>query len=138
MACSIVSMSSRRMASLAALPLIILVCLTGLSHGLDASEVALDMEPGVLHISERRNPLNSNCAPNSDQYCYFLEAFNYIIFGPNKGNTSSALDSLPDNETLDWILTLGLQQLALFSIDNPDKVPGKFHHGVHLGYGERN
>ena len=119
------------MASLAALPLIVLVSLIGLSHGLDASEVAMGMDPSALDISQRRNPLNSNCAPNSDQYCYFLEAFNYIIFGPNRNDSSSVLDIPPDNETLDWFLTLGLQQLAVFSIENPTEVPGKFHTGVH-------
>ena len=126
------STPSLRMASLAALPLIILVSLIGLSNGLDASEVAMGMESSALHMSDRRNPLNSNCAPNSDQYCYFLEAFNYIIFGPNKNNTQSLLDIPPDNETLAWFINFGLQQLALYSFDNPTEMPGTFHQGVHL------
>jgi len=59
------------------------------------------------------------CQPNSDEYCYFTEALDFILFGEYRNDTDF------QNGTLDTLLQYGLEQLKLFVDDNPNIKPGR-------------
>ena len=59
------------------------------------------------------------CQPNSDEYCYFTEALDFILFGEYRNVTDF------QNGTLDTLLQYGLEQLKLFVDDNPNIKPGR-------------
>lgn len=67
------------------------------------------------------------CQPNSDEYCYFIEALDFILFGEYRNDTDfdRFLETLFHNGTLDTLLQYGLEQLKLFVDDNPNIKPGR-------------
>ncbi|CAF1288675.1 unnamed protein product [Rotaria sordida] len=70
----------------------------------------------------------STCRPDGDRYCYLTEALELILLGErtNRTDIQTLLNTIHDNETLDWMLVLGIQQLILFGLGNPTLVPDDF------------
>jgi len=66
------------------------------------------------------------CQPNSDEYCYFTEALDFILFGEYRNDTDF------QNGTLDTLLQYGLEQLKLFVDDNPNIKPGRQKNGERI------
>ncbi|CAF0721434.1 unnamed protein product [Rotaria sp. Silwood1] len=71
----------------------------------------------------------STCQPDGDRFCYLTEAIELILFGERQNRTDleTLVNIVPDNETLNWFILVGLQQLYLFSEDYPTLVPDDFN-----------
>jgi hypothetical protein len=100
----------------------IIFCLIGSNHGQNEPVTTTT----TTTTTQSMVPLNSKCGPTNDQYCYVQEAINYILNGnnDNKTSTTSPLDIIPDEETLEWLILLGLQQLSVAMDNNPQYRPG--------------
>ncbi|CAF4094985.1 unnamed protein product [Rotaria sp. Silwood2] len=80
------------------------------------SPVCLDRNQGRAMVS--------TCQPNGDRYCYLTEAIELILFGEkrNKTDIESLVSIVPDDETLNWFILLGLQRLYLL-FEDPNNKP---------------
>ncbi|CAF1611273.1 unnamed protein product, partial [Adineta ricciae] len=108
---------------------IIFISFGGCNSGQLFNGIPTDNIPNIFRDGFLPKAPPSQCRPNSDQYCYLSEAIQFIILG-DKTNTSGAdilfNSNSFDNETLDYILLLGLQQLAVFMNDHDDYRPSDF------------
>lgn len=73
-----------------------------------------------------RQPAN-DCVALTNNYCPIVNAIHGMF--PAGGNTdwNTILNTIPDDETLEWIILLGLQQFVLFVLDNPETQPINFN-----------
>ena len=106
----------------------ILVSLIEANNGQKMTNIKTNNQPANSHSGVQTRAMVSTCQPDGDRLCYLAEAVELILFGEKRNRTDidTLLDIIPDNETLDWMLTLGLQQLALFGLENPVLVPGEY------------
>jgi hypothetical protein len=68
-----------------------------------------------------------DCVPLTNDYCPIVNVVHGIF--PSGGNNidwNMILNTIPDDESLEWIILLGLQQFVLFAMDNPETQPNDF------------
>jgi hypothetical protein len=74
----------------------------------------------------------TNCVPQTNDYCPLVNVLHGIF--PSEGNKvdwDTLFDTIPDDETLEWIILLGLQQFALFASENPSSQLDDFDSLIH-------
>lgn len=107
--------------------IIVFISLIGFNHGQNNMLNQQHKTSKVDFSKTEPKAMVSVCRPNGDRYCYLTEAIELIIFGERKNRTDleTLVNTIPDDETLNWFLLLGLQQLAIFGTENPTLVPSK-------------
>jgi hypothetical protein len=69
----------------------------------------------------------SNCVPLTNDYCSLINIIHGIFPpGGNIVDSTAIFGPTFDNETLEHIILLGLQQYALFVLENPETMPDDF------------
>jgi hypothetical protein len=72
-------------------------------------------------------PPTDTCVPQTNEYCHVVNAVHEAVGSGQLALTLEAIMSfMPDEESLDYILLFGLQQLSVYMDQNPDKRPADF------------
>ncbi|CAF2976093.1 unnamed protein product [Rotaria socialis] len=108
--------------------LILFISLIGFTHGQTITDTETERKSPVCLARAQPKAMVSTCDPNGNRFCYLTEAIELILFGSKQNRTDieALVEAIPETETLDWFLTLGLQELAMFGMNNPNLVPSDF------------
>ncbi len=106
---------------------IILISLIGINDGQGIKNINTVNQPANLQNKINAKTMVSQCRPNSDRLCYLTEAIEFILLGGKQNQNTTDLIFGPsfDKTTLNEILLIGLQQMALLITDNPQYIPGE-------------
>ncbi|CAF3727007.1 unnamed protein product [Rotaria socialis] len=68
-----------------------------------------------------RRPSIDGCVPRTNHFCHVVNALHETLSSEkNQTDINYLIDSIPEAETLDWLLVLGLQEFAMFAMNNPE------------------
>jgi hypothetical protein len=110
---------------------IILISLIGINDGQGIKNINTVNQPANLQNKIDAKTMVSQCRPNSDRLCYLTEAIEFILLGDKQNQTTDTLFGPAfDHTTLNEILLLGLQQMALLITDNPQYMPGEIKKNI--------
>ena len=93
---------------------IVLISFIGFNNGQAMGDIDMINLPMKIFDMVETRKMVSRCKPSYNRYCYLQEAAQLILFGePRDPNAPDPLDQIPDTFSLNEMLIVGFQQLAI-------------------------